>query len=540
MPACGSGAWTGYGDYSAEDQTDPVGPENGMARVIRGIVMDVVSGKLDADDYVHPSNRSGIAPAFGHQPGDMNDSGKHHIGFRILQAPMPSTAPGKYTPSYAQQGVKQGAECVKQTPDADKPYFRKRYMLPTPLENSKQEIIDAAGFPLSFRGHNHSPGLEVCPNGDVLLIIYTSYREYEPEVSLIASRLRFGAEEWDMPATIFDFPGVNDHAPLIWNDDGTLHFFWGNPRLDNAFPFQWTSSEDNGATWDEVKFPHFTNEIGPHSKQPINTALRDGSGTMYVSSDAAGGTSVLWASPDNGETWYDTVGRSAGRHTTYVLLKDDSILGMGGKRSNIDGFMPKAISSDGGKTWNVSKTPFTAMANNQRPSVVRLQSGRLFFASDFQALDGSQPEGITERGALVALSDDEGETWHIKKLVGAQVHENPRTAERMQGGTIGYSAARQAPNGVIHLIATMNNPCLHFEMNEAWILSEDTGEKPDAELMKSTTTSISDVSDFEEKYPGGQVRLAWSAGIGDDGRYLLGHGWEYRQPGHLCRWQNSH
>ena len=30
------------------------------------------------------------------------------------------------------------------------------------------------------------------PNGDVIMVIYTSYREYEPGVSLIAARLRHG------------------------------------------------------------------------------------------------------------------------------------------------------------------------------------------------------------------------------------------------------------------------------------------------------------------------------------------------------------
>jgi len=120
--------------------------------------------------------------------------------------------------------------------------------------------------------------------------------------------------------------------------------------------------------------------VGPHSKQPINTAFRDKDGVMYVANDAAGGTSVLWASHDNGKTWYDTQGRSAGRHTTYVLLKDGSILGMGGKNTDIDGFMPKAISRDGGKTWKKDKTQFCALGSNQRPSILRLQSGRLFFA----------------------------------------------------------------------------------------------------------------------------------------------------------------
>jgi len=510
-----------YGDYPYDAQVDPVGPEHGIARVIRGGGLDKESKRCRNAEYARPSNRAGVAPAFGPYPNSINEFGKHNISFRVVQAPMPTTKLSKYHPPFVQQGIKQTTQHVKQGPDINNPYFRKRYMLPTPLENSSREVIDAAGLHPSFRGHNHSPALEICPNGDVLLIIYTSYSEYEPEVSLIASRLRFGAEEWDMPSPIFDFPNANDHAPLLWNDNGTLHFFWGNPGIVNAFPFQWTSSTDNGATWSEVKFPDFKNEAGKHSKQPINTAFRDSNGTMYVPSDAD--TSVLWVSHDNGNTWFDPGSRTGGRHTTFVMLKDGGILGMGGKNTDIDGFMPKSISRDGGKTWEVSKTQFCCLGANQRPSILRLQSGRLFFAGDFQRIDGLQPEDISQHGAYVALSEDEGKTWRVKKLIGVQVHENPKRAELMQGATIGYSAARQAPNGVIHLITTMNRPCLHFEMNEVWILDEGTEEIPDKELMKSTATTISNVRDYEEKHPNGRIKATWSAGVADDDRYLL-HG----------------
>ena len=514
-----------YGDYPEEEQTDPMGVEYGITKVVRGGGLDINSIYSKPENYTRPTNRAGIAPSFGYRQGSINDFGKHTIGFRVVQAPMPRPNLREYQPPYAQQGVKQNCQNIHHAPDPQKPYFRKRYLLPTPPENSSRNDIDSAGLHPSFRGHNHSPALEVCPNGDVLLIIYTSYNEYEPEVLLIASRLRFGAEQWDMPSMMFDFPNVNDHAPLLWNDNGTIHCFWGNPRLHNAYPFQWTSSKDNGATWDEIRFPDFTNKVGGHSRQPINTAFRDFNGTMFVASDGIGANSVLWASKDNGKTWYDTEGRSAGRHTTYVLLKDGSILGMGGKSTDIDGYMPKAISYDGGKTWEVTKSEFCCLGYNQRPSILRLQSGRLFFASDFQRIDGFQPEGINQRGAFVALSEDEGKTWHIKKLRGAQMHENMKEADAMKGETIGYSVARQAPNGIIHLITSMNRPCLHFEMNEAWILSDDTEELSDDDLMRSSATSISDIKIYEERCSDGVIRLRYSAGIADDGRYLL-HGTE--------------
>ena len=454
--------------------------------------------------------------------------GFHAIGFRLVQAEMPQTAPWPVAPTLAQMGVKKRAPSnLGQGPALATPYFRKRYLLPTPLENSPDAAIDALALHPSFRRHTHSPGATFLPNGDLLMVIYTSYREYEPGVSLIVSRLRFGADQWDMPSRIVDFVGANDHAPLLWNDDGTVHLFWGSPKLEfGGFPFQWTSTTDNGATWQATRFPDFVSEIGSHSRQPINTAFRDETGRIYLSSDGSGGESVLWASDDDGQTWFDTGGRSAGRHTTYTLLKDGRILGMGGKNTDIDGFMPRAISSDGGRTWEVSKTPFCQLGSNQRPSVLRLESGRLLFAGDFiHHNTGSQPEGLGHVGSYVALSEDEGENWRIKKLIGVQPHENPARARRMKGPTLGYTVARQAPNGMIHLIATMTHPNLHFEMNEAWILEGPAAERPDQELMASTASSVSGVETWKEHYPSGPLKGSWSGGVGDDGRFLL-HGTE--------------
>jgi hypothetical protein len=441
-------------------------------------------------------------------------------------------------PPFAQQCVRQTTEHAKQGPDPKKPFFRKRYLLPTPPENVGRESIDAASLHPAFRNHNHSPGLEVCSNGDVLMIIYTSYREYEPGVSLMATRLRFGADQWDMPCRMFDFADLNDHCPLLWNDNGTLYFFWGSPRFagEGAFPFQWMTSADNGATWSEVKFPKFMNIPDCHSRQPINTVLRDINGTIYVPSDGCGGKSVLWAGKDNGATWYDTGGRTNGRHTTFALLEDGlTILGMGGKNTNIDGFMPKSVSTDGGKTWQISKTPFPAQGANQRPSIIRLHSGSLFFAGDYQSINGAQPQGITEVGAYVALSDDDGKSWKMKPLLGAQQHESP--SRHNGNATIGYSVARQAPNGIIHLITTMNRPCLHFALNEAWILDDKTQTQlSDEQLMKPSATAIAQVRQYRETYPSGKTKAEWLAGIADNGRYLL-HGQEtwYYKNGHKQR-----
>jgi len=525
-----------HGVYLAGEKTDPVGPTSGTTRVVRGDKPDDDSRLKDekgrkAEDYHRSANRAGLPPAFGlTRRGGTNDveqPGSHRIGFRVAQAVMPSTKPDEVFVPFVQRVLNSQSlitsaatkQVLKTAPR--QPYFRKRHLLPIPPDNAPDEAIAAAGFPPSFRKHNHCPALEVCPNGDVLVILYTSYFEYEPGVSFMAARLRFGQDEWDFPGPMFDTPDVNDHAPLLWTDwsTGRMWFFWGWPKVRaGAYPFQWMTSDDSGATWSEVRFPNFTGAIGPHSRQPINTALRAADGTIYVASDGEQGSSVLWGTKDGGATWIDTGGRTGGRHTTFALRRDGSILGLGGKSTDIDGYMPKSISRDGGRTWETNKTLFAAQGVNQRPSLLQLRSGRLFFAGDFQRRGNIAPTNIAERGSYVALSDDDGETWRIKKLPGAQPHEKPEY--QREPPTLGYSAARQAPNGMIHLVTTMNTPCLHFEFNEAWILSGAATPAADSELMKSRASKVRKVETFTEKFADGRMKSRWSGGVADDERFL--------------------
>jgi hypothetical protein len=548
-----------HGIYRDREESDPVGPAAGLFKVIRG-------GGLDRSTayYARSANRAGMPPNFPPEasrktlqelflrsgernkpagavtkPDDfksrfmyqafirdkLNNQGNHHIGFRIVQAAYPQSNAYEEIPSLARKFIRQSDQHVRQGPDPAKPYFRKRFLLPIPPENidaEKLDIVASLGFHPAILRHHHSPALEVCNNGDVLAVYYTAVSETSPDVALLATRLRFGADEWDMPDILYDTPDANDHAPMLWKNQGRLYLFWGHNKLSSGFPFQWITTDDNGQNWSAVNFPIFETLVGGHSAQPINSALRNSEGTLYVSSDGVGPESVLWISHNEGETWIDSGGRSGGRHTTFALLSDGRILGMGGKSSDINGFMPQSISSDGGKTWEISRTVFPSLGSNQRPTLIRLQSGRLFFAGDLQHRDGSQPKGYTQKGAYVALSEDDGKNWHIKKLAGAQEHESAKASKELGGATLGYAVARQAANGLIHLITSMNQPNLHFAMNETWIL---TAEDPSTEemMMTSRAAAIEDVQSYSENDADGKLKTTWSAGIAADGRYLL-HG----------------
>jgi formylglycine-generating enzyme required for sulfatase activity len=521
-----------YGEYGLAAEKDPVGYAAGQTKVVRGGYLDIAD-KFKPDDYRRPSNRAAAPPSFGPNSGgepNPRNFGVHRIGFRIVLAPPVSTAAKPAVPPYATQGVKQTTTGAAIGPDLTKPYFRRRPHLPMPLEGKIDFVKEhRAGLHPSFRHHNHSPGFEVLPNGDTLLVIYSSDWEYEPEVTLIAARLRFGADAWDMPSPFIDTPGANDHAPLLWMEGGKLRVFWGNPQMEGCFPFQSMTSTDLGATWSAVSYPKITGPLGDDldRPQPVNTMVRDRKGTLYLAVDAGeggplGSQSMLWATDDD-LNWRDTLGRTFGRHTSFALLKDGRILGMGGKNSQLDGFMPRAISADGGRTYEMGKMPFSALSSGQRPSVLRLASGRLFMAGDFYPSKRiEKAPSIKEEGSYVAVSDDDGANWRIKRLPG-------NFSVKRGKPSIGYSVARQAPNGMIHLVTSSNHPGLHYELNEAWILSDETFADDDPAMNRSRATAITGVTTHRENHPDGRPRVEWSNGRADDGRDLL-HGpetWYY-------------
>jgi hypothetical protein len=318
-------------------------------------------------------------------------------------------------------------------------------------------------------------------------------------------RRRAGAEDWDMPEPWPDFADAACAAPVFWNDHGHLWLFFGFPRLIGAPPFAFTTSDDNGTSWAPIEFPHFTAPIGRYVSQPINSIVRAKNGTIYIPTDSTGrdddgngSISAVWATRDNGRTWYDTGGRTAGRHTTIVMAQNGDIFGFGGKNSNIDGRMPLATSSDGGRTWTKSKTIFDPLSSGERPSVIRLVSGRLFFVADFNPHNEKR---LHRDGAYVALSGDDGKTWKQKRLPGDIL-------------TVGYVTATQGPDGVIHIATSKNTVNYEIELNEAWVFA------PDAALLP-VPNSIGPLTKHTEKWPDGKLKAEWSTARANDGRILL-------------------
>jgi antitoxin component YwqK of YwqJK toxin-antitoxin module len=433
---------------------------------------------------------------------------------------------------FNQAAVKQSTSPALQGPDASKPYFNVRFAMPVPPDNDMHLNGTLVGIDAAVTDHHHSPGFEVMPNGDVLMVSFSGPggREYGPNLRIVQARLRYGAEEFDMPEEI-SLNGVKMQnlltadgrpalagPPLLWREGQTVWMFTGWGREDVLgvnFPYSFRvfKSNDNGATWKTVALePQFSSTNA--DAQPINSAFRASNGDMFVAVDGkqGAGQSLLWRSSDNGLTWTDQGGRTSGRHSTIVPLNSNGrLLSLGGKDTHINGYMPQNISTDWGKTWEPgTQSPFPRQGANQRPSVIRLANGNLVMVGDARFVHAPNPPSGWSHGdgPYVALSTDNGLNWTIKALPVALKHETRAHS------TLGYATVRQAPNGLIHVFATMTHPCLHYEFNEAWIADPSAGD-----ITPESTGGT--VQSYSENYPDGSLRTTWSARITPNGRYLL-------------------
>ncbi len=416
---------------------------------------------------------------------------------------------------FNQSALKQGTAPALLGPDPKIPYFTVRFAMPIPPENATNLDAALTGLDPAVFTHNHSPGFEILPNGDALAVYFSTppgQSESARTTSFVQARLRYGAEDWDMPELFFKFEGFNDQSGLLWTDGNKIRFFGGGRDLSPFVPFKMAVSTNNGATW-TLTLPLLDRPATDFTAQPITSAFRAPDGAIYFAMDGAKATSFLWRSTDNGVHWHDMGGRTGGRHSVIVPLDNQGdLLSLGGKNASVNGWSPENQSTNWGATWSpATASPFPPLGTAQRPSLIRLADGNLFFVSDayLQKADRPPPAGWKfGNGCFVAISTNQGASWHIKPLP----VELPKHDLRKHG-TVGYVTARQAPNGVIHVLTTVTQPCLDYELNEAWLWSDAGDVAPE--------TGGGQIRKFAETYPNGAKRATWSARICPNGRYLL-------------------
>ena len=467
-----------YGPYKEKRQKDPVGYVDGDFKVSRG-------GSYGTYVYfLRSANRMATLP----------EEKQWVTGFRVVIGELPKTKPMPLPekPDHQQNIVQRSAEEVKKGPDPTKPYFK------GPRKFMK---IDRGAIGPLFAGHNHSPQITACPNGDLLTSWFTCVSEKDHEMGRGGSRLRWGNQEWDDASVFWDAPDRNDSICALWTDekDKIYHFVGTDVGATYAYhSLGLRTSTDNGATWSKVR--PFNPE---HSSPPPHSHGHWLTGPVFRANDGAiafvtDGWPTLWYSHDDGLTWQGCEGSIEGNHPGVVQLRDGRMLGYtrGGDlrgavivtqyddlgKTKVHSnekrpyWMPRCVSDDLGKTWTKTPSIFNDVGGGQRLAMMRLKEGPILFASfaDRGIIITDKSGAKREvRGLFAAVSEDEGDSWSNVKLV---TDDGPgKPGMTTNGGCFafsqrnseyrGYMAVCQAPNGLIHLITSYS----HYAFNLKWL-----------------------------------------------------------------------
>jgi formylglycine-generating enzyme required for sulfatase activity len=460
-----------YGPYESGEQADPLGRSDGDFRVIRGGSHSVQTRLLRS------ANRSAWLP----------ESSDDKTGFRVVLGELP---PGKMLPpappALNARNVSQSQPKIEMPP-ADVPFFSG----PKPFV-----IIPPNSFGPLFSGHNHSPAIAECPNGDLLAVWYSCVDEAGTELDNLASRLRRSATEWEPASLFWDGADVNDHAPKLWWDGDKTLFHFARGHSENIV----RTSTDSGATWTKARTVQPVGEWG-------NAPIRTREGHLVITTDVI--ITSLNISRDGGQTWTfpaiedrakavrdGSPSRHAGIHAPIVQLGDGRLMTIGRLNSAEEqekfGFKtPASFSSDWGVIWTHAATEFPAISSVQRAVLMRLRdpapnsgSGPLLLCSftdqranwkerkgiAFKSADGNE---FTGYGLFAAVSYDDGKTWPVRKLITPGGPE--RTLPSIDRSTFilsdtmaesgGYLAATQTRDGNVQLISSKN----HYVFNLAWL-----------------------------------------------------------------------
>jgi formylglycine-generating enzyme required for sulfatase activity len=473
-----------YGPYKGGLEKDPVGRINGDFKVIRGGSHSTVSY------YLRSANRMGTIP----------DDRQWLTGFRIVLGSPPRTTPlPEVEPQPYQLNVSRKIpDDIRKGPDPEQPYFKG--------PNLVVKIPRESTGPL-YGKHGHFMALTDCPNGDLLAAWFTGMHEQGRELSVAASRLRYGQDRWQKASLFWDAPDRNDHAHALWHDGkGTIYHFNGLGVRFRNLAILLRKSTDNAVTWSRARLIFPDHDTARNTV--VESVFRAQDGQIILPIDGPSGGSVIALSNNNGISWEIPDGLIRGTHAGVVQLKDGRLMAFG-RHGAIDGMMPKSISSDMGKSWSYAAGPFNSIHTGRRLALKRLTSGALFlasFASDMEVHNNSGKQH-TVNGLFAALSYDDGKTWpHVRLLVGDGNRREIRTMsgdamtiDGNAGELYAYLAARQTPDGIVHVISSRN----HYAFNEKWI--KTLPSPPPLPLPEPTPKQLKVKKDLPDVYePKGQ------------------------------------
>ena len=473
-----------YGPYVEGKQVDPVGRVTSEFRISRGGSHSTLA------KHLRSANRMAALPADKHWL----------LGFRVVIGEMPKSKPlPAVGAKLHSRDVSQKKYDWKVKVDMSKPYFEGPIRFVRIVDHPEK---------IPFYHHNHLPCITWCDNGDLLTTWFSctsrkvdkkfSNGERGREMTILASRLRLGSEQWDVPSEFYKVPDRNMTGSALINDRrGMLHYFNGvsiaeNWNVNNILITK--TSVDNGATWSPTRI--LNSERGKLPSQPIDSAYCADDGRLIIptdwsEADMRGGATGLWISEDRGKSWVVTQKPIEGIHAAVVDFGKGKFMALG--RSKARKTMPRSVTSDNGKSWEYSLTDLPGIGGGKRCVFRRLKEGPLLLISFTKRKKKNNPDSgmkiidaagkeRTVGGMYAALSFDDGKTWPVRKLVtpGGPEREydggawtRTFTMDANNSEHMGYLAGLQTPDGMFHLISS----ALHYRFNLAWLKEPMPAEK---------------------------------------------------------------
>ncbi len=476
--------------YSNQALENPTGPKTGSVRIVR----DGGGGSIEE---LKQSEQTVVDHRISDRSATMPDDRRLNIGFRIVEGKLPERDAGQGDSERELAGVP----------------FQKVVQSSIAWSNQKPDPMFWAGglfvdpsadrfASLPYWNRHHVPSLTYCDNGDLLATVFTAPFDNSDQMAILITRLRHGKDKWDPAARFFIAPDHNVTGATLFNaGNGVIHHYNGlGNNLCEDFSMIKRVSNDHGATWSQPKIVHRypvnaakpgnpfgSPRLWPHMDLKSYTD-KSGKRILLMSTDVGAGNelgSAIFESRDDGDSWQQVTqgsGWIAGIHAPVERLADETLIAIG-RANDIDGFSPLSRSSDSGKTWTYSASPFPPILSGQRSVLMRLSEGPLLFISftdssvsvresKIKGMSFENTEGQTENGSgmFAALSFDEGQTWPKRKLI-PNWHKKPWKSRYS-----GYLSCVQTPDETIHLVSSK----FYYRFNLQW-LNEPMPKRIDTE-----------------------------------------------------------
>lgn len=313
--------------------------------------------------------------------------------------------------------------------------------------------------------YKHPASITELRNGDLYLVYYGGDGEYAPDTAVFGARLAKGQTTWLAPRAIARDPFRSVGNAVVWQapDDVVWLFYvvrfgatWSTSRIQAKI------SRDNAETWSDA-FAISLDEGMMVRNRPIVLASGDyllpvyqetGHDTEMVGPDS---TSLFLRYDRAGRHWTPT-GRIASRtgniQPAVVELSPTHLVAYcrrgGGYGPTTEGFLVRAESHDGGRTWDEGRD--SRFPNpNSAIEFLKLKSGALLLVYN---------DSMTERTPLTAaLSTDEDRSYPNRRNI----------AEGRN--SFAYPTGFQAADGSIHIVYTSDQRSVinHAVFSEDWV-----------------------------------------------------------------------